>query len=88
MQRQQVIITIENSTVESAKIYLVCNHVISNDLNEKEKLKCLKVAVSAFGLSPDAFVDPCFGQCTYFVIADVDVVQFEAILNSAQLLAE
>jgi len=44
----------------------------------------LKVAVSATGPSLDASVDPRFGRCSYFVIVDVETMQFEAIPNSAQ----
>jgi len=48
------------------------------------EVNCLKVAVSATGPSLDASVDPRFGRCAYFVIVDMDTMQFEALQNSAQ----
>jgi len=48
------------------------------------EVKCLKVAVSATGPSLDASVDPRFGRCSYFVIVDIETMQFEALQNPAQ----
>ena len=48
------------------------------------EVKYLKVAVSASAPSLDAPVDPRFGRCAYFVIVDLDTMQFEAIQNPAQ----
>ena len=41
----------------------------------------MKVAISSSGPSLDATVDPRFGRAAYFVIADVDSREFEAIEN-------
>ena len=41
----------------------------------------MKVAISATGPGLDATVDPRFGRCQYFVIADTDSGQFEGIDN-------
>jgi predicted Fe-Mo cluster-binding NifX family protein len=43
----------------------------------------MKVCVSAAGNSLDAPVDPRFGRCPYFVIVDLETMQFEAIPNPA-----
>jgi predicted Fe-Mo cluster-binding NifX family protein len=47
----------------------------------------LKVAVSAAGPSLDAPVDPRFGRCAYFVIVDIDTMQYEAVPNSSLNIA-
>ena len=44
----------------------------------------MRVAVSSVGTSLDAAVDPRFGRCPYFVIADTDTMQFEAVPNVSQ----
>lgn len=41
----------------------------------------MRVAVSATGSSLDAEVDPRFGRCQYFVIADPDTMEFETLEN-------
>jgi predicted Fe-Mo cluster-binding NifX family protein len=43
----------------------------------------MKIAVSASGQSLDAEVDPRFGRCQYFIIADPDTMEFEAVDNSS-----
>lgn len=43
----------------------------------------MKVVVTATGNSLDAKVDPRFGRCSYFLIVDLDTMQFEAISNEA-----
>ena len=45
----------------------------------------MKIAVSATGPTLDAEVDPRFGRCSYFVIVDVDTMQFEALENSGAM---
>jgi len=42
----------------------------------------LRVAVSATSGSLDAQIDPRFGRCQYFVIADTETMSFEAIPNT------
>lgn len=43
----------------------------------------MKIAISATAPNLDAIVDPRFGRAPYFVIADTDSMQFEAIENSS-----
>jgi len=44
----------------------------------------VRIAVSATGPSLDAEVDPRFGRCRYFVIADPESLEFEALENTSQ----
>ena len=39
----------------------------------------MKIAISATGPTLDAEVDPRFGRCQYFIIADPETMEFEAI---------
>ena len=43
----------------------------------------MKIAISASGQNLDAEVDPRFGRCQYFIIADTDTEEFEALDNSS-----
>jgi predicted Fe-Mo cluster-binding NifX family protein len=43
----------------------------------------MNIAVSATGSTLEAQVDPRFGRCSYFVIADTDTMSFEAFPNMA-----
>ena len=45
----------------------------------------MKIAISATGSTLDAEVDPRFGRCRYFIIADPDTMQFEALENSSAM---
>jgi len=47
----------------------------------------MKIAISATGPTLDADVDPRFGRCQYFIIADPDTMQFEAMDNSSATAA-
>jgi predicted Fe-Mo cluster-binding NifX family protein len=47
----------------------------------------MRVAISATGATLDAEVDPRFGRCQYFIIADPETMQFEAIENSSAMAA-
>jgi predicted Fe-Mo cluster-binding NifX family protein len=47
----------------------------------------MKIAISATGKTLDAEVDPRFGRCQYFIIADIDTDEFEAIDNSSATAA-
>lgn len=47
----------------------------------------MRVAISATGPTLDAEVDPRFGRCPYFVIADPDTMNFEALENSNAMQA-
>jgi len=47
----------------------------------------MKIAVSATGPTLDAEVDPRFGRCQYFIIADPETMEFEAIENSSAMAA-
>jgi predicted Fe-Mo cluster-binding NifX family protein len=41
----------------------------------------MKICISSQGDSLDSQVDPRFGRCQYFIIADTDTSEFEAIQN-------
>ena len=43
----------------------------------------MKIAISATGTTLDAEVDPRFGRCQYFIIADTETEEFEALENSS-----
>ncbi len=45
----------------------------------------MKIAISANGPTLDAEVDPRFGRCSYFIIADPDTMEFEAIDNASAM---
>jgi predicted Fe-Mo cluster-binding NifX family protein len=46
----------------------------------------LKIAITAIAASLDADIDPRFGRCQYFVIADPDTMEFEALENSGAMV--
>lgn len=43
----------------------------------------MRIAISATSPDLDAEVDPRFGRCRYFIIADPDTMKFEAVDNSS-----
>jgi len=43
----------------------------------------MKIAISATGSTLDADVDPRFGRCQHFIIADTETLQFEVVENSS-----
>ena len=45
----------------------------------------MKIAISAVGPALDAEVDPRFGRCQYFIIADTETMDFEAINNDSAM---
>jgi predicted Fe-Mo cluster-binding NifX family protein len=45
----------------------------------------MRIAISASGRSLDAEVDPRFGRCQYFIIADPETMEFEAADNSSAM---
>jgi len=47
----------------------------------------MRIAISATGPTLDTEVDPRFGRCQYFVIADPDTMNFEALENSNAMQA-
>ena len=47
----------------------------------------MKIAISATGPTLDAEVDPRFGRCQYFIIADPETMEFEALDNSNAMAA-
>jgi len=60
----------------------------------------MNVCITAQGKDLDCMVDPRFGRCQYFIIADTDSLEFEVVVNpnmdttggagiqSGQLMAE
>ena len=44
----------------------------------------MKIALSVTGNNLDAMVDSRFGRCPYFVVVDVDTLEFEAVPNVSQ----
>ena len=47
----------------------------------------MKIAISATGPTMDAEVNPRFGRCQYFIIADPETMEFEAIDNASAMAA-
>jgi predicted Fe-Mo cluster-binding NifX family protein len=47
----------------------------------------MKIAISATGPDLEAQVDPRFGRCRYFIIADPETMEFEAVDNSSAMAA-
>jgi predicted Fe-Mo cluster-binding NifX family protein len=47
----------------------------------------MKIAISATGASLDADTEPRFGRCSYFIIADPETLEFEAMNNAAAMAA-
>ena len=47
----------------------------------------MKIAISATGPTLEAEVDPRFGRCQYFIIADPDTMEVEALENSSAMAA-
>jgi predicted Fe-Mo cluster-binding NifX family protein len=45
----------------------------------------VKIAITAAGVSPDAEIDPRFGRCQHFIIADLDTMEFEVLENSGAI---
>jgi predicted Fe-Mo cluster-binding NifX family protein len=45
----------------------------------------MKIAISANGPTLDAEVDPRFGRCPYFIIADPQTMEFEAVDNASAM---
>ncbi len=45
----------------------------------------MKIAITATGPTLDAEVDPRFGRCQYFIIADPETMEFEALENSSAM---
>jgi predicted Fe-Mo cluster-binding NifX family protein len=41
----------------------------------------MKIAISAAGTTLEAMIDPRFGRCQYFIYADPETLQFEAVEN-------
>ncbi len=41
----------------------------------------MKICITSQGDNLDSQVDPRFGRCQYFIIADTDSLEFEAVKN-------
>lgn len=44
-----------------------------------------KICVTSSGPTLDSMVDPRFGRCAYFIIADPETLDFEAVSNEAAM---
>jgi len=42
----------------------------------------MKIAVSATGAGLEDLVDPRFGRCRYYIIADTETLTHEAVVNT------
>ena len=47
----------------------------------------MRIAISATGPTLDSEVDPRFGRCQYFIIADPETMEFEVMDNSSAMAA-
>ena len=47
----------------------------------------MKIAISTNGSTLDAEVDPRFGRCQYFIVANPETMEFEAVDNSSAMAA-
>jgi len=47
----------------------------------------MKIAVTSQGTNLDAFVDPRFGRCQYFLIIDTDALTVDAAANDSRSAA-
>ena len=47
--------------------------------------KMTKICVTSSGPTLDSLVDPRFGRCAYFIIADPETFDFEAVSNEAAM---
>lgn len=47
----------------------------------------MKICVTSQGTTLDAEIDPRFGRCAYFIIVNLDNMEFEAIKNDNALSA-
>ena len=47
----------------------------------------MKIAISADGPTLENEVDPRFGRCQYFIVADPETMEFEAVDNSSAMSA-
>jgi len=45
----------------------------------------MKVAISSTGPTLEADVDPRFGRCQYFIVADTETMEFEALDNASAM---
>ncbi len=45
----------------------------------------MKVVVSATGEDLDAQIDPRFGRCQYFIIVDIDTMDYKAVSNESAM---
>jgi len=50
--------------------------------NEHKSASSKKICITSQGNSLDSQIDPRFGRCQYFIIADPETMEFEAIQNS------
>lgn len=48
----------------------------------------MKVAVCSTGDNLDSMTDPRFGRCAYFVVVNMDTMEFEAVSNQAAMAGQ
>ena len=47
----------------------------------------MKIAISSTGRTLDADIDPRFGRCQFFIIVDLETMEFEAVDNASAMSA-
>jgi predicted Fe-Mo cluster-binding NifX family protein len=45
----------------------------------------MKIGVSSIGIDLNSQVDPRFGRCSYFIIVDIETMNFESISNESSM---
>jgi predicted Fe-Mo cluster-binding NifX family protein len=45
----------------------------------------MKICISSKGKDLNSMVDPRFGRCSYFIIVDIDTLNFESIGNDSMM---
>lgn len=53
-------------------------------MNGREERRSKKICVTSTGSSPNDLVDPRFGRCAYFMIAENPMTAFKAVENDAR----
>ena len=64
---------------------VLCAYAHNKDVKNQRLVRddMTKICVTSTGDTLEAQVDPRFGRCAYFIIADLETLEFEAISNAA-----